>query len=61
MANKKLMPSAPSQIVWIIALIIGFLGILGHYAHIEILSKYNYEMLLIGFILLVIGTTFRNV
>lgn len=61
MASKKFMPSAPSQIVWVLALIIGFLGILGHYAHVNILSKYNYEMLLIGFILLVIGTAYRRV
>ena len=61
MANKKFMPSAPNQIVWVLALIVGFLGILGHYTHINILSKYNYEMLLIGFILLVIGTAYRKV
>lgn len=61
MANRKFMPSAPNKILWIVALIIGFLGILGHYADIDILSKYNYEMLLIGFILLVIGTAYRKV
>ncbi len=61
MAIRKFMPSAPNQIVWVIALIVGFFGILGHYTNIDILSKYNYEMLLIGFILLVFGTTFRNV
>ena len=61
MANRKFMPSAPNQLIWAIALIVGFLGILGHYTNIDILSKYNYEMLLIGFILLVFGTTFRNV
>ena len=61
MANKKFMPSAPNQIVWIIALIVGFLGILGHYTDIDLLSKYNFEMLMIGFILLVIGTTYRKV
>ena len=61
MANKNFMPSAPNQAVWIIALIIGFLGILGHFTRIDILTKYNYEMLLIGFILLVIGTAYRRV
>ena len=61
MANKKFMPSAPNQVVWILALIVGFLGILGHYTQIDVLSKYNYEMLLIGFILLVIGTVYRKV
>ena len=61
MANRKFMPSAPTKILWGVALIVGFLGILGHYVHIDILSKYNYEMLLIGFILLVIGTAYRRV
>lgn len=55
------MPSAPNQVIWVLALIIGFLGILGHYTRVDILSKYNYEMLLIGFILLVIGTAYRKV
>jgi len=61
MANRKFIPSAPNQTLWVIALIVGLLGILGHYIHIDVLSKYNYEMLLIGFILLVIGTAFRRV
>ena len=55
------MPSAPNQTLWVLALIVGFLGILGHYTHIDIVSKYNYEMLLIGFVLLVIGTAYRKV
>ena len=55
------MPSAPNQTLWIIALIIGALGILAHYVRVDTLSKYHYEMLLIGFILLVVGTTYRRV
>ena len=61
MVNRKFMPSAPNQMVWIFALIIGFLGILGHYTREDILTKYNYEMLLIGFALLVIGTLYRKI
>ncbi|MCB0649566.1 MAG: hypothetical protein KDC49_23015 [Saprospiraceae bacterium] len=61
MANKSFTPSAPNQIVWIIGLIAGILGILGNYTDIDVLAQYNYEMLLIGFILLAAGTTFRNV
>ncbi len=61
MASKKFAPSAPNQTLWIVALIIGLLGILGHYTQIDTLSKYNYEMLLIGFVLLVIGTAFRKI
>ena len=61
MAKRNFQPSAPNQTLWILALILGILGILGHYVRIDILSEYNYEMLLIGFILLAIGTTFRRI
>ena len=61
MANRISIPSAPTQIVWIAAQIIGFSGILRHYIPIDILSKYNYEMLPIGFALFFIGTIFRKV
>ena len=61
MANRTFLPSAPNKGLWIAAVIIGCLGILVHYVHVDELSKYNYEMLLIGFILLVIGTTYRRV
>ena len=61
MANRKFLPSAPNLLLWIVALIVGFLGVLGHYVNIDILSKYNFEMLLIGFILLVIGTAYRKI
>lgn len=61
MAKRKFLPSAPNQALWIIAVIVGILGILAHYIRIDTLSKYNYEMLLLGFILLAIGTTFRKI
>ncbi|MDZ4678822.1 MAG: hypothetical protein SH848_18090 [Saprospiraceae bacterium] len=61
MAKRAFLPSAPSMILWAIALIIGILGILVHYVRVDGLSKYNYEMLLIGFVLLVVGTAFRKV
>ncbi|MEP7320285.1 MAG: hypothetical protein ABI761_00145 [Saprospiraceae bacterium] len=57
----KFLPSAPNKMLWILAVIIGGLGMLAHYMHIDTLSQYNYEMLLIGFVLLAIGTTYRNV
>lgn len=54
-------PSAPKKITWIIGLVAGILGIIGHFAHIQVLTEYNYELLLIGFAVLAIGTTFREV
>lgn len=54
-------PSAPKQITWFLGLVIGVLGIVGHYAQVEFLTEHNYLLLLIGFILLAIGTTFRGI
>lgn len=54
-------PSAPSKIIWILSLITGIMGIIGHYFQVDILSEYNYVLLLIGFILLAVGTTFKGI
>jgi hypothetical protein len=53
-------PSAPKRITWIIGLVCGVLGIIGHYANVSFLTEYNYTLLLIGFIVLAVGTTFRE-
>lgn len=53
-------PSSPKKITWIIGLACGILGIIGHYAHVQFLTDYNYSLLLAGFIVLAAGTTFRE-
>ncbi|HEY1061707.1 MAG TPA: hypothetical protein VGE44_08470 [Daejeonella sp.] len=53
-------PSAPKQITWIIGLICGILGIIGHYTNVPFLTEHNYSLLLIGFIALAAGTTFKD-
>jgi len=53
-------PSSPKKITWIIGLASGVLGIIGHFAQVEILSENNYILLLAGFIILAAGTTFRE-
>lgn len=53
-------PSAPKKITWVIGLVCGILGIIGHYAQVEILTEHNYLLLLAGFIVLAIGTTLRG-
>jgi hypothetical protein len=53
-------PSSPKKITWIIGLVCGILGIIGHYVHVEMLTEYNYILLLVGFVLLALGTTFRE-
>jgi hypothetical protein len=53
-------PSTPKRITWIIGLTAGILGIIGHYVHVQILTEYNYGLLLVGFVVLAAGTTFRE-
>lgn len=59
--RRDFLPSAPTQGLWLAAIIIGGLGVLAHFARIGELSAYSYWMLLIGFLLLVIGTAYRRV
>jgi hypothetical protein len=54
-------PSAPKRITWIIGLIAGILGIIGHFANVQILTEHNYTLLLIGFLVLAVGTTLKEV
>lgn len=54
-------PSSPKRITWIIGLLCGLLGIIGHYTPVQILTEYNYALLLAGFIVLLLGTTFREI
>lgn len=54
-------PSAPKKTLWIVALIMGILGIVGHFAHIEFITQYSFELLMGGFVLLAIGTSFKGI
>lgn len=54
-------PSAPKQITWILGLILGVLGIIGHYSQVEILTEHNYLLLLVGFVLLALGTSLKGI
>jgi hypothetical protein len=52
--------SAPTQILWVIAVIIGIFGIAGHLTHVKYLTEYQFVLVAVGFILLVIGTLFKK-
>jgi hypothetical protein len=52
--------SAPTQILWVIAVIAGLLGIVGHFTPVKYLTEYQFPLVAIGFALLVIGTVFRK-
>ncbi len=48
--------SAPKSITWWIAVVIGVLGILGHFTKIQYVSANDFWFLAVGFALLVLGT-----
>jgi len=56
--NLKL--SAPTQIVWIIALILGIVGILGSLGVIASLAAYAFWLVVAGWALLLIATVMRG-
>jgi len=56
--NLKL--SAPSQIVWIIALILGVVGVMGTLVVIPTISAFAFWLVAAGWALLVIATAMRG-
>ncbi|ERM80990.1 hypothetical protein P872_11935 [Rhodonellum psychrophilum GCM71 = DSM 17998] len=53
--------SAPSKFVWIIGLILGIAGIIGHFTSIDFITANSFNLLLAGFILLALGTSFKGI
>ena len=55
---KKL--SAPKVTTWWIAVILGVLGILGNYIAIPVVSAYSYWFVVLGFVLLALGSLLKG-
>jgi len=53
--------SAPKSTSWVLAVIAGGLGILGHYMQIPFATAYSWILLVVGFGLLFLGTTFKGI
>lgn len=53
-------PSAPQKITWIIGMICGILGILGHFTQVEFISEHSFTLLMVGFIALALGTSLKG-
>lgn len=53
--------NAPTQVMWLVSVILGGLGILAHYVILQPLSRYSFEVLAIGFVILVIATVYKRV
>lgn len=58
---RNFTPSAPNQILWVVALVVGLLGLIGHFTRIEFVSENHFWMVAAGFVLLVIGTSLRGI
>ncbi|MBS1787632.1 MAG: hypothetical protein JST85_07920 [Acidobacteria bacterium] len=52
--------NAPTQLLWLISVIVGGLGILAKYVHIDPLTKYSFELVALGFVILVIATLLKK-
>lgn len=61
MSTKSLNPSAPNKLLWLIAIVLGILGLIGSLTPIEGVSAYSDTLILVAFLLLAIGTSFRGI
>jgi energy-converting hydrogenase Eha subunit C len=53
--------NAPSQTLWLIAVILGGIGIVSRYVVISGVTPYSFSLLAIGFVILVVATLTRGV
>ena len=52
--------SAPKNVTWWVAVVVGGLGILGSYMTIPLVSGYSFLFVVVGFVLLVLGTLLKG-
>ena len=52
--------SAPKAITWVIAVILGVLGILSEVGKVASLSTYSFRLVVIGFVLLALATLLKE-
>ena len=53
-------PSPPTKVIYILGMLLGILGIVSHYTHIKHVSPHSFYLILAGFVLLALGTTFKD-
>lgn len=53
--------SKPKNATWWVAVVVGVLGILANFVAIPVLSGYAFWLVVIGFVLLVLGTYFDGI
>jgi len=52
--------SAPKQIVWIISLILGVLGVLSTFVAIPVITPYAFWVVVIAWLLLILATMMKG-
>jgi hypothetical protein len=52
--------NAPTQALWLIAVILGVLGIVGKFVTVAFVSTYAFWLLAIGFVVLMFGTMMKG-
>ena len=52
--------NAPTQGLWLIAVILGVLGILGRFVAIAYVSANSFWLVALGFVVLVVGTKLKG-
>lgn len=48
--------SAPKMYTWIVAVVLGVLGVAGRYVSIPFVTKYDFWLVVLGLVVLVLGT-----
>jgi hypothetical protein len=52
--------NAPKKVTWLIAVIVGVVGIIGHFITIPVVSSISYWLLFGGFVLLTVATLVKG-
>jgi len=60
MEDGKMKLNAPTQLVWIISVIVGVLGILGKLIVIPFVTVYAFWFVAVGFVLLALATFLKG-
>jgi hypothetical protein len=59
-ANVKLKLTPPTVVAWVIAVILGVLGILGHFTKIPFVTVNDFWFVAVAFVLLAVATYFED-
>jgi len=52
--------SAPKQVTWLVAVVVGVAGILANFVTIPVLSGISFWLVVVGFVLLALATLLKD-